>query len=185
MPRKINTTRTANTGTLKDGIYPMVVLDAEETTSKSGNDMIALQLSVTKNGKPVGRVIYDWLVFDDEGAKDEDKKRQWKFDQFHDALGVDEGMAITYKWYKGKKFFATLVTDEHQGKIKNKVDSYLDPEVAQDLLAKRSEDMGDQEDEDEDELDTTPAPEPAKAKAQTKRGRQPVAEMEEEDDIPF
>lgn len=191
MPIKINTKRSAGENVVKEGIYQLVVTAAEEKTSASGNDMIQLQLARIRNGRPFGRTIFDNLVFafDDEG----NNKAQFRFDQFHDALEVEEDMEITCKWYKGKKVYAYLITDAYGGNVNNKVKNYLPPEVALDLLEKQAA-----SDEDEDELasipdDTHKPPAPAASNGTAKRGRPriqaaaSVAEMEdsEDDDIPF
>lgn len=195
MARKVNTTRSGNSGVLKDGIYPMVVLDVEEKVSKNGNDQIVLQLAVLKGGKPSGRTIWDYLVFDDEDADEEDRKNQWKFDQFHDALDVEEGLEVSAKWYKNRRFYASLYTDEYNGKVSNKIRAYLNPDVAKDLLARQSGESGAIENDDDTESseteEVTPsspvAREAAKMAGKGKRvGKTQVAELEEETEgMPF
>lgn len=186
MARKINTTRTSGSGTLPDGIYQLAVTDAVDDTSKSGNEMITLSLQVIRGGRPVGRVIRDYLIFDDDDPKNE--KHQWKIDQFHDALQLEEGQEITCKYYKGKRIYASLFSEEYNGNVNNKIKTYLDPDVARNLLEKQSE--MDAEDDDltapvYDEDDTR---KPAKAGAKRGRpARQAVAEMEDgdEQDMPL
>lgn len=138
MARKINTSRTSGSGTVKDGIYQMIVVDAVEGKSQSGNDMVTLQLAIYRNGRAMGRLIWDYLIFDEEGLPEDEKKFQWKWDQFHDALGIEEDLEITAKWYKGKRVYASLTTDEYGGNVKNKIKAYLNPDVATDLLDKQA-----------------------------------------------
>lgn len=179
MARKINTGRTSGSGTVKDGIYEMIVVEAVEGKSQSQNDMVTLQLAIFRNGRAAGRLIWDYLIFDDEDLKEDDpnyQKFQWKWDQFHDALGIEEDLEITAKYYKGKRVFASLTTDEYGGNVKNKIKAYLNADVALNLLEKQNAGQ------DEDGFVETPQVTQESSVSSAKRGRpktQP-AEMEEE-----
>lgn len=63
---------------LTPGEYPFEVIDANEKTSKAGNEMIELQLRVDDRAR-----VYDNLVFT-EGA-------WWKINQFLESIGEHPG----------------------------------------------------------------------------------------------
>lgn len=181
MARKINTSRTGNSGVVKDGIYELIVLDAEESTFKSGNEGIVLHLSLVRESGPYGREIRDYLTFDPEDAEDADKKNQWKFDQLHDALEVPEGIEITAKYYKNKRVFASLVTDEYQGNVNNRVRTYLAPDIAREMMASQAAKKTDDFDEELPEPTST-----AKTKANISgKGKRVQPQEMEEEDIPL
>jgi hypothetical protein len=50
------------TSLLADGMYDFSVISAEETTSRAGNDMIALKLEVYDDANDRKKVVFDWLV---------------------------------------------------------------------------------------------------------------------------
>ncbi len=62
-----------------DGVYDYEVREADETTSKQGNEMIALQLWVfNKTGQR--RVVFDYLVSSEKAA--------WKIKSFAASCGL-------------------------------------------------------------------------------------------------
>jgi hypothetical protein len=174
MARRISTSRTGNSGAVKDGIYEVEILDAVEKTAQSGNDMIELRMAIVRNGKVSGSSIWDYLIFNDEDPD----KTQWKFDQLHDSMEVEEGLEITASWYKGRRAYASLITDTYNGRVSNKVKAYVIPEVAQKVIAQQNaagQEAG---------IDTDAAANRQQA-AQRGRGRpakqaQTVADMEED-----
>lgn len=184
MARKFSTNRTSNSGTLKDGVYLLQITDAEEVTARSGNEMIKLTMNVVVGGKPNGRTIFDNLVFTE--------KAQWKFDNLHDALEVEEGKEIDCRYYRSKRVYASLITDAYEGKVNNKVDRYLAPHEAELILGQAGDDLDDENSDDDDDLVTTPVGRAAAARqssaAPAGRGRprraQP-AELDEDDDMPL
>lgn len=178
MARKISTSRTAGSGVVKDGIYQLVITDAEEKVSSSGNDMVKLTLAVLRGGRPAGRTLLDHLVFSEEA--------QWKFDNLHDALEVEEGKEIDYRYYKGKKVYASLITDEYNGNVNNKIKTYLPADIALSLLEKQQ--VAEVDDDEEEEGFVAPAPKKAAtaaaASSPARRGRPSrpaIAEMEDDD----
>ena len=180
MARPISTNRTS--GAVAEGIYQLMITDSEETVSKEGNDMVVLKMAVIRNGQVGGSNIRDHIVF---GSAD------WKFDQLHDALELEEGKRITYTYYKGKTIYASLIRELYGERISNKIKTYLAPDVALDLIKREQEgdsdglglDLDDVVLEDDDDM---PAIEETRKPASTaaKRGRpkqQAVAEMEPDD----
>lgn len=184
MARKISTSRSAASGVVKDGIYQLVVVDAEEKVSSSGNDMVKLTLAILRGGRPAGRTLLDHLVFSEEA--------QWKFDNLHDALEIEEGKEIDYRYYKGKKVYASLITDEYNGMVNNKVKTYLPADIALSLLEKQQvAEVDDDEEEEEGFVAPTPKQDTRKPAATAatnvpaRRGRPSrpvVAEMEDDDE---
>lgn len=177
MPRKISTTRTGNSGLVKDGIYLLQIVDSEETVSSSGNDMVKLKLAIVRGGRASGRTMLDNLVFSEAA--------QWKFDNLHDALEVEEGKDIDYRYYKGKKVYASVISEEYNGNINNKVKTYLNQDMARTLLEKQV--GAEQEDDSEDapSFEETRTPVAASGSPVRGRKRQAVAELEEDDSMPL
>lgn len=66
-------------GLLPAGVYDFEVMEAEDTTSKAGNDMAALVLRV-ENDDGRGFKILDWLVATDGGA--------YKVRHFAESVGL-------------------------------------------------------------------------------------------------
>lgn len=132
MARRIPTKRDANAGILDDGVYLLRVEDAEEKTSpNSGNDYLQLRFSVLKNGEPQGRSLWDILSFQENA--------RFKFDQIFDALDAPEDEEVTIPWFKGKRVYALLATDQYNGNLKNVVKTYLTKAKAEELLVKQRE----------------------------------------------
>lgn len=189
MARPIDTTRSSNSGLFSDGIYKLVVIDSEEMVSKSGNDMVKISLAVLKNGKPVGKAMRDYLVFSEEA--------QWKFDQFHDALQLEEGKKILYTFYKGKTVYASITSEEYEGRVNNKIVEYYAPDVAKGILAKRNggadvvDDIPALTSDDEDDIPFETIQPAAAQKRQTAtagnkgKNRSQVAELDEDDGMPL
>lgn len=70
----------AEAGLLPAGEYDFEVIEAEDTQSKAGNDMVALKLSVYDNKDGATRRVDDWLVDTDGGA--------YKIRHFASATGL-------------------------------------------------------------------------------------------------
>ncbi len=67
----------AKSGLLEEGVYDFTIIEATETTSKSGNDMFKLKLHVFDT-EGVPRIVFDWIL--PEFAK--------KYKHIHDACGL-------------------------------------------------------------------------------------------------
>lgn len=94
---------------LPDGVYDFEVMSAEDATSKTGKDMIALTLRVFL---PSGSAIQlkDWLLADDTMA--------WKLKKFCETIGMLEQ-------YESGQFYAEDL-DGRAGKVR--IGSKTDPE---------------------------------------------------------
>lgn len=66
-------------GLLEPGLYDFEVVEAEDKTSKAGNDMVELGLRV-ENGDGRGFKLLDWLVATDGGA--------YKVRHFAESVGL-------------------------------------------------------------------------------------------------
>jgi hypothetical protein len=123
----VYTTSVSNSTSTKpiwsEGDYAFSVRDASEKKSRAENDMIELQLTVHN---PAGDsiLVYDHLVFV-EGAT-------WKIDTFRIATGekLQPGVKSSLEANEciGRKGRLTLGVDTYQGRLKNKVEAYLEPE---------------------------------------------------------
>ncbi len=66
-------------GLVDPGVYDFEVMEAEDTTSKAGNDMVALGIRI-EDGNGRGLKILDWLVATDGGA--------YKVRHFAESVGL-------------------------------------------------------------------------------------------------
>jgi hypothetical protein len=98
------------------GDYAVEVIDAVETVSKNGHDMIELKL---RTGK--GSILYDFLVFTPSAF--------WKIDAFRAATGEaiepGEEIEITADNLIGRTATARLVAEEYNGRTRNKVAAWV------------------------------------------------------------
>ncbi len=102
---------------IKAGDYLLTVLEATETVSKAGDDMIKLKLEVEGHGVR----LFDYLVATESSF--------WKIDTFLKAIGetVVEGeeVELVASSLEGRQGYAHLVIEEYQGKQNNKVDAWI------------------------------------------------------------
>lgn len=107
---------------LPEGDYPFTVEAAVLKTSSNGNEMIELRLRLPKGG-----VAFDHLVFSDSSG--------WKIDQFRTSIGelvlLDEMVDVAPAELIGKTGLVHIIVEEWQGKKRNKVGSYLEPDDLQ------------------------------------------------------
>ena len=105
------------------GEYKLRVVDAKEDTSKGGNDMIELKLTVLGETKD-GPHLFDHLVFTPGG--------QWKVDQFLAAAGMHPGegadVTVSAQDLLSAEVEAQLKVEEFDGVKRNKVVRYIVPE---------------------------------------------------------
>ncbi|XHR30529.1 MAG: DUF669 domain-containing protein [Chthoniobacteraceae bacterium] len=98
---------------VEPGDYTLEVINATETVSKKGSDMIELQVKVL----PEGEVFFDHLVFV--------KNAYWKIDAFSAAIGEtvlpDQEVDIHADDFVGKQGRARLSVEEYEGRKRNKV----------------------------------------------------------------
>ena len=110
----------ARLGYVPAGDYTVEVLEAEESVSKNGNDMIELKLRV----QPEGPFLFDALVFT--------PKAFWKVDAFRAATGEtvvpEEDVVITPGRLVGRTGRARLGVEEYDQRKRNTVVAWLPPQ---------------------------------------------------------
>ena len=107
--------------------YTVEVLNAEETVSQKGSDMIELKLRV----QPSGATLFDHLVFMETAF--------WKIDAFRAATGEnvapDQEVEIRADDLIGRSGRVRLIVEEFNGRKRNKVAAWLAPKPANTALA--------------------------------------------------
>ncbi len=123
MPTYKSSEPTARPDHVPAGDYTVEVLNAEETVSKQGNDLIELKLKV----EPSGAICFDNLVFTPNAF--------WKIDAFRASTGErvvsDEDVNIECDDLIGRQGRVRLTVEEYNGRKRNKVAAWLLPETAQ------------------------------------------------------
>ena len=123
MPTYTASAPTARPDYVPAGDYTVEVLNAEESVSKNGNDMIELKLRV----HPEGSVLFDSLVFT--------PKAFWKIDAFRAATGesvvADEEVTLEPDDLIGRTGRVRLIVEEYNERKRNKVVAWLQPQPAQ------------------------------------------------------
>ena len=101
---------------VEPGDYEVEVVDAIETISKGGHEMIELKLKTS-----AGSYLYDFLVFVPSAY--------WKIDAFRAATGEvvepDEETEITADHVIGRTGTARLTVEEYNAKKRNKVVAWI------------------------------------------------------------
>ncbi len=116
MPSYKASTPTERPDHVEPGDYQVEVVDAIETTSRNGHEMIELKLRTS-----AGSYLYDFLVFIPNAF--------WKIDAFRAATGEDvtpdEDVEITADDLIGRTGTARLALEEYNGRQRNKVVAWL------------------------------------------------------------
>lgn len=129
MPSYRASTPTERPDFVEPGDHQVEVIDAVETVSKGGHEMIELKLRTE-----AGSYLYDFLVFTPNAF--------WKIDAFRAATGEqvtpDEETEITGDDLIGRTGTARLSVEEYNGKKRNKVAAWLTPKPGEKPAAKNT-----------------------------------------------
>jgi hypothetical protein len=116
MPSYTSSTPQERPDHVEPGDYEVEVVDAIETISKGGHEMIELKLKTS-----VGSYLYDFLVFIPTAF--------WKIDAFRAATGEvvepDQDVEISADHVIGRTGTARLTVEEYNGKKRNKVVAWI------------------------------------------------------------
>jgi hypothetical protein len=116
MPSYTSSTPQERPDHVEPGDYEVEVVDAIETISKGGHEMIELKLKTS-----AGSYLYDFLVFIPTAF--------WKIDAFRAATGEmvepDQDIEITADHVIGRTGTARLTVEEYNGKKRNKVAAWI------------------------------------------------------------
>ncbi|MEI6818072.1 MAG: hypothetical protein WCL19_00575 [Verrucomicrobiota bacterium] len=116
MPSYTSSTPSERPEFVEPGDYQVEIIDAIETISKGGHDMIELKLKTS-----AGSYLYDFLVFIPTAF--------WKIDSFRAATGEDvkpdQDVEISADHVIGRTGTARLTVEEYNGKKRNKVVAWI------------------------------------------------------------
>jgi hypothetical protein len=124
MPSYNASTPTERPDFVDPGDFAVEVIDAVESLSRSGHEMIELKLRTS-----AGSYLYDFLVFIPNAF--------WKIDSFRAATGEvvtpEDDVEITADDLIGRTGNARLSVEEYNGKKRNKVVAWLAPKAGSPL----------------------------------------------------
>jgi hypothetical protein len=127
MPSYRSSEPTSRPDYVEPGEYSVEVLNAEETVSQKGSDMIELKL----RAQPSGATFFDHLVFMETAF--------WKIDAFRAATGEnvapDQEVEIRADDLIGRTGRVRLIVEEFNGRKRNKVAAWLAPKPVNTALA--------------------------------------------------
>jgi hypothetical protein len=127
MPSYTASTPTERPDFIEPGNHHVEVVDAIESISKSGHEMIELKLRTS-----AGSYLYDFLVFIPNAF--------WKIDAFRAATGdivtPDDCVEIFADDLIGRSGTARLSVEEYNGRKRNKVAAWITPAPAGKAAAK-------------------------------------------------
>jgi hypothetical protein len=116
MPSYTASTPSERPDFVEPGDHQVEIIDAIETISKGGHEMIELKLKTSS-----GSYLYDFLVFIPTAF--------WKIDAFRAATGEvvepDQDIEITADHVIGRTGTARLTVEEYNGKKRNKVVAWI------------------------------------------------------------
>ena len=118
MPSYTASTPTERPDFIEPGNHHVEVVDAVESISKGGHEMIELKLRTT-----AGSYLYDFLVFIPNAF--------WKIDAFRAATGdfvvADDCAEVLADDLIGRCGIARLTVEEYNGRKRNKVTAWIRP----------------------------------------------------------
>ena len=116
MPSYTASTPSERPDFVEPGDHKVEIIDAIETISKGGHEMIELKLKTSS-----GSYLYDFLVFIPTAF--------WKIDAFRAATGEevkpDQDVEISADHVIGRTGTARLTVEEYNGKKRNKVAAWI------------------------------------------------------------
>jgi hypothetical protein len=120
--------------TLPAGVYGFRVVDATEKESKTGNPTIELQLLIESPDRKNGVRFFDYLTFVPNSF--------WKIDAFRIATGEQlvQGQTVDFESEDciGRTGRVSLTVEKYEGRSRNKVEEYVDPNAENPLPATSS-----------------------------------------------
>ena len=115
-------TADSGSGLLPDGDYMFTVKEAVLKTTKNGDEMIVVTLEIAYGDDE--HWIWENLVFT--------KKAAWKILQFMKSLGHNyldgEKVDVEATDLVGQEGKAAVITEEYEGKKRNKIANFLEPD---------------------------------------------------------
>jgi len=118
MPSYTASTPTERPDFIEPGNHHVEVVDAVESISKGGHEMIELKLRTS-----AGSYLYDFLVFIPNAF--------WKIDAFRAATGdfviADDCAEVLADDLIGRSGIARLTVEEYNGRKRNKVTAWITP----------------------------------------------------------
>jgi hypothetical protein len=90
--------------TLSDGVHAAKVIDAYEDTSKSGNEMLVMELEVYDVGRGSKCKIKDYLVYTEKAA--------WKIANLLESLGKKGKAEVSKELVQGKTLYIKTKTND-------------------------------------------------------------------------
>lgn len=177
---KIDMTGVEAYGKVGEGIHPAKIVEAEQTTSQAGDDMITVAFEVTAGPDKGGRV-YDNFVLT--------QKALWKLKVLLKAIGMkcDGKLIVDLDRLIGKACDVEVYHDEYNGQKRAKVSDYYKlgtHSSTGDSTDDEDLDEGVDDTEDDEEEEEAPAKKPARKPAAKKKPvkKQPEPKEDEEDE---
>lgn len=125
---KIPLERTGGRSLLADGVYRARIESVEQKQGAKGPYLSFVYNIVTPDGRPTDTKIWDNISLAE--------KARFKVDQFLDALEAGTEGSVGLGWFKGKSLWVTVTNETYQQQLKNRIGSYITPEMATQLLEK-------------------------------------------------
>lgn len=117
---------------LENGIYPFMILDAEEKISKAGNEMIAVSLVINAGGNPEVKTM-DWLL----------NKYPQKVKNLLKSAGkkIPAGMELTPNDLRGLTGTCEVMSEYKMDKKFYRINKYLPPKKPEQKAVEMESDL--------------------------------------------